>query len=232
MTTVEEYRERVGANLERVRARIGAAAARVGRDPEGIGLVAVSKQHPPQAIQAAHELGLRRFGENYVQELVHKAAAVGGLPGIRWHLVGRLQRNKAKDAVRVASVVEALDSVRVAETLARRAGQQDRRVEVLVQVNVGREAHKSGCAPEELDTLVEAIRGLPHLRLTGLMTVPPHTEDPEGARPMFRALAAMAKAHGLPQLSMGMTHDLEVAVEEGATSVRVGTALFGPRPAA
>jgi PLP dependent protein len=229
VTTDETQREHLSASLTRVRARIAAAAERVGRDPAHVRLVAVSKQHPPELVRAAHALGLRDFGENHVQALARKAAVLGDLPGLRWHMVGHLQRNKAKDVARVAHAVHSLDSVRVAEALARRTD-QGRPLEVLIQVNVGGETQKSGCAPVELDALVAAVRALPSLHLTGLMTVPPHTDDPDGARPFFKALASMAGRHGLPELSMGMTHDLEVAVEEGATVVRIGTALFGARP--
>jgi PLP dependent protein len=223
--------ERIARGLQDVRERIRQGCARAGRDPAGVRLVAVSKVHPPEAVRAAYALGLRDFGENYVQELASKAAALHDLPDLRWRLIGHLQRNKARAVVRLGATVETVDSARLAETIARHAEEERRRVQVLVQVNVAGEERKSGCAPSELEGVVDAVRRFPSLGLAGLMTVPPHTDDPEGARPFFRALRELAERHELRELSMGMTHDLEVAVEEGATLVRVGTGLFGPRPA-
>jgi PLP dependent protein len=229
MTPGTGLEARVAQGLAQVRERIGEAAGRAGRDPGDVRLVAVSKRHPPEAIRAAYGLGLRDFGENYIQELAHKAGALGDLPGIRWHVVGHLQRNKARDATRVATSVDSVDSVRLAEALAKHADKAGRRLPILIQVNVAGETRKAGCAPADLPEVVDAVRALPSLELQGLLTVPPHTDDPEGARPVFRALARLGREHGLAELSMGMTHDLEVAVEEGATMVRIGTALFGPR---
>lgn len=223
--------ERIRRGLEEVRGRIARACERAGRAPEQVRLVAVSKVHPPEAIRAAYALGQRHFGENYVQEMVAKAAALEDLPELRWRFVGHLQRNKARDVARIGAAVETVDSVRIAEALDRRAQTESRRLEVLVQVNVGGEEQKAGCEPDEVGGLVRRLRELDALDLRGLMTVPPHTDDPEGARPFFRRLRELARAQDLPELSMGMTHDLEVAVEEGATIVRIGTAIFGPRAA-
>jgi pyridoxal phosphate enzyme (YggS family) len=216
----------VPARLSAVRARIEAACARAGRDPAEVTLVAVSKRQSVEAIRAAYDAGQRVFGENYVQELAHKAEALGELPGLRLHFIGHLQRNKAKLVRRVAHAVETLDSIRLADALAGAGGAP---LPVLAQVNVAREPQKSGCAPEDLAALVAHVRALPSLRLEGLMTVPPASDDPEASRPCFRALRELGAEHGLPALSMGMSADLEVAVEEGATMVRVGTAIFGAR---
>lgn len=223
----------VAGGLASVRARIERACVRAAREPSEIRLVAVSKKQPPALLREAHALGVRDFGESYVQELVVKAQELAGLDGIRWHLVGHLQTNKARDVARVAAVVHSVDSARVARELARRAPPDRDPVEVLVQVNVGGEAQKSGCAPAAIAEVLAAIEAEPALRLRGLMTVPPHTDDPAGARPHLRRLRELRDQHGgsarLPELSMGMTHDLEIAVEEGATLVRVGTAIFGER---
>ncbi|MFW6023894.1 MAG: YggS family pyridoxal phosphate-dependent enzyme [Myxococcota bacterium] len=227
--TEEGLRTRVREGLTAVRVRVEAACTAAGRDSGSVRLVAVGKVHPPGALRAAYAEGQRDFGENYVQELLTKAGALADLPDLRWRFIGHLQRNKAKDVVRLGAAVETLDSERLAEALDRRAGQEGTRMEVLLQVNLGGEAQKSGCEPDRLDALVARVRTLDALDLRGLMTVPPHTDDPEGARPYFRRLRERAEAHGLPELSMGMTHDLEVAIEEGATIVRVGTAIFGAR---
>jgi pyridoxal phosphate enzyme (YggS family) len=217
------------ARLAAVRERIARACEASGRDPKDVRLVAVSKVHGPELVRAAYAAGQRHFGENYVQELVAKAAAVADLADIRWHFIGHLQRNKAKAVVDLGATVETVDSVRLARELAKRSVARGVTIDVLVQVNVGAEEQKSGCAPSALPEVVRALRGLDGLALHGLMTVPPHTDDPEGARPYFRRLRELAAEHGLGELSMGMTHDLEVAVSEGATIVRVGTAIFGPR---
>jgi len=152
------------------------------------------------------------------------------LPDIRWRFIGHLQRNKIKLIERARATVDTVDSVRLAEALSTRAAASGRAVEVLLQVNIGDEEQKSGCAPEEVPQLVEAVRALPSVSLRGLMTVAPHLDDLEAIRPFFAKLRELAEAHGLPELSMGMTHDLEPAVEEGATILRIGTAIFGPRP--
>ena len=226
----------LAARLAAVQARIARAAEAAGRDPRSVALLAVTKTWPAEVVRAAYDLGLRDFGENYAGELAEKAEALRHLDGLRWHFIGHLQRNKARGVAAVAYAVQSVDSVRLAEALGARAAEQGRLLEAWVQVNVGGEAQKSGCAPEEAAAVVDAVASQPGLRLAGLMTVPPHTDDPAGAAPYFAALVALREALGgaarLPGLSMGMTHDLEVAVAAGATVVRVGSALFGARTAA
>jgi pyridoxal phosphate enzyme (YggS family) len=190
----------------------------------------VSKAHPEEAVRAAYAAGLRVFGENYAQELARKAAALEDLRDVRWRFIGHLQRNKIKLIERANATVDTVDSLRLAEAISSRAAARDTTVELLLQVNVGGEAQKSGCTAQEVPALVDAVRALPNVELRGLMTVAPHYDDPDEARPVFAALREIAAAHGLPELSMGMTHDLEAAVLEGATMLRIGTALFGPRP--
>jgi hypothetical protein len=221
----------VGKNLSEVHARIAGAATAARREPGSVRLVAVTKTFSPEVIEAAHAAGQRVFGENYAQEIDAKAATFARLPGVEVRVIGNVQRRKVKGLLAHPFVVaiETVDDAALATELEKRAAALGRTVEVMIQVNVGREPQKSGCLPEALGALVAAVRALPHLRMTGLMTVPPHTEDPEGARPHFRALRALAAEHGLSELSMGMSHDLEVAVSEGATSVRIGTAIFGAR---
>ncbi|GMV15431.1 MAG: YggS family pyridoxal phosphate-dependent enzyme [Polyangiaceae bacterium] len=224
----------IAARLAAVHARIERAARAAGRDPSSVRLLAVSKTKPEAAIRAAYAAGQRDFGENYVQELAEKAAALTDLPDLRWHMIGHLQRNKAKQVVKLVSAIHTVDSVRLAEELGKRAAEAARdRLSVLVEVNVGGEVQKSGCAPAELGSVIAAIERAPALGLSGLMTVPPHTDDPAGARPFFDRLVALRDAHGgvarLPELSMGMTHDLEQAIGAGATWVRIGTAIFGER---
>lgn len=218
----------VAARLIAVRERIQAAARSVGRDPHAIELVAVSKRHPPDAVREAYAAGQRVFGENYVQELYAKHEALADLPEVRWHFIGHLQRNKARQVAETRAWVETVDSERVAAALAKQAGASP--LDVSVQVNVSGEAQKSGVAPEALPALLEVVRALPQLRFRGLMTVPPADPDPERARPHFARLAELGRAHCVEGLSMGMSQDLEVAIAEGATVVRVGTAIFGPRP--
>ncbi|MCB9591835.1 MAG: YggS family pyridoxal phosphate-dependent enzyme [Sandaracinaceae bacterium] len=211
----------IAERLAAVRETIARACDAAGRDPASVTLVAVSKRHPAAAVLEAMAAGQTVFGENYAQELVEKAAAV---PGARWHFIGHLQRNKARQVIGTGATIETVDSVRLVEELDRRA---EGSLDVLLQVDVAREASKSGCAVEELPELVAAARAASKLRLRGLMTVPPAGEDPTR---WFRALRELAQAHELPELSMGMSADLEVAIAEGATIVRVGTAIFGPRP--
>ncbi len=216
--------------LDQLQERIERACARAGRSTREVSLVAVSKAHPDEAVRAAYACGLRVFGENYAQELARKAEALADLPDIRWRFIGHLQRNKIKLVERASATIDTVDSAKLAEAVSARAVSQGTQVELLLQVNVGRESQKSGCAPTEVGALVESVRALPNVELRGLMTVAPHYENPDDARPVFAALRALAETHGLPELSMGMTHDLEAAVQEGATMLRVGTALFGPRP--
>lgn len=223
----------VAQGLSNVRARIDAAARRAGREPASITLVAVSKTKPASAIEAAFREGQRVFGENYAQELVEKSGALAHLAGLEWHFVGRLQSNKAKLVAGIATMVHAVDSEKLARALGRHAEPRPSPLDVLVEVNVGGESSKGGVAPDDVPALLSAIESTPGLRLRGLMSIPPHTESAEGARPFHRALRSLRDANGgearLPILSMGMTDDLEVAIEEGATMVRVGTAIFGAR---
>ncbi len=223
-----------------VRERIARAAERASRPPGGVTLVAVSKTHPPEAVRAAFAAGVRDFGENRVQEAEPKIAATADLAasGLCWHLVGHLQSNKVRRAAALFGVVQSVDSLELAERLARVGGEAGRPVRALVQVDLAEEETKFGLPERELLPALEALRGREGLRIEGLMVLPPYLEDPEAVRPFFRRLRALsqqAEAAGLLQghhLSMGMSHDFEAAVEEGATIVRVGTAIFGERQAA
>ncbi|MCK6593035.1 MAG: YggS family pyridoxal phosphate-dependent enzyme [Polyangiaceae bacterium] len=223
----------IAGRLAEVRQRIDAAVARAGRSPGSTRLVAVSKEKPAEAIRAAFAAGQRDFGENYAQELVEKAAVLEDLAGIRWHAIGRIQRNKAKYIARVASVVHAVDRADLATELGKRAAALGRTLEVLVEVSIAGEETKGGCAPAELAGVLDAIAATPSLKAAGLMTMAPFFDDPELSRPVFAALRELRDKHGgasrLPELSMGMSHDFEVAIAEGATLVRVGTAIFGAR---
>jgi hypothetical protein len=220
----------VAQRLAAVRARIDAACRKVGRAPDGVRLLAVSKRHPVTAIRAAYAAGQREFGENYVQELVQKADELRDLTDLRLRLIGRLQRNKSKDAVRVGCAVDTVDSAELARALAARAAEVGRVIDVFVQVNIGQEPQKAGVMVSELASLTAAIRNLPALRLHGLLAIPPAAPDAELNRPHFRRMWELGQTLGLSELSMGMSDDLEVAVEEGSTMVRVGTAIFGARP--
>jgi PLP dependent protein len=211
--------------LEQVEARIQAAAVRAGRARAEITLVAVTKKFPPEVIREAYEVGLRVFGENYVQEFEAKHPAVADLTDAEFHLIGHLQSNKTRAALDLFQAIETVDSAK----LARRLDQGGRPLEVMIEVKLSHEESKAGAEPESLASLIDEIRACANLRLTGLMTMPPWNDDPEVTRPYFRRLAALAREHGLKKLSMGMSHDLEAAIEEGSTHVRVGTALFGPR---
>ena len=218
----------IAANLRVIRERVARAAARAGRDPASITLVGASKTVPAEVITQALEAGLRHFGENFVQEAQDKLARLGAVESRpTWHLIGHLQTNKVNAALRLFDVVQTVDSLRLGQALARRAS---RPVQVLVEVNVADEASKEGVAPGEVPDLVAALRELPNLVVTGLMTVAPIASDPEAARPVFRRLRELRDACGLTELSMGMTDDFEAAIEEGATLVRIGRAIFGARP--
>jgi pyridoxal phosphate enzyme (YggS family) len=218
--------ENLKKNLGAVRERIARAAERARRDPAGILLLAVTKVFPAAVVREAYEAGLRDFGENYVQELEGKAPEVAGLSGARFHLIGHLQSNKSKKAAELFQVIQTVDSPKLARRLSEQAG---RDLDVMLEVKLSEEQAKSGADPADLPALIEAVRACPNLQLLGLMTMPPWSDDPEASRPYFRQLRELAAQHGLPQLSMGMSHDLETAIEEGATCVRVGTALFGKR---
>ena len=226
-------------NLAAVRERIAAAARRAGRCPEEIALMAVSKTFPPEIIREAYHAGQRLFGENRVQEFADKLGALQELAGAEWHLIGHLQTNKAAKAAELFSAVDSVDSLRLAERLNAAAEKAGKRLPALIEINVGGEAAKSGVAPDsaELDRLLAATPQLTALQFRGLMTIPPFTDDPQQARPYFRRLRELrdqiAARHlpgvNLNVLSMGMSHDFEVAIEEGSTCVRVGTAIFGER---
>lgn len=229
----------LAANLSAVRERIAAAAARSGRRAEDITLVAVSKTRTVPEIAEAVANGVADLGENYVQELVAKAKQLAEITDapLRWHFIGHLQRNKVKYLSGLGTLIHSLDSPRLAEEIARRAVAPADPQPVLIQVDLAGEATKSGCPEDEVPGLVETVLGLPQLDWQGLMTITPYVEDPERARPYYRRLAALREAllaQGVParnlrHLSMGMSNDYEVAIEEGATLVRVGTAIFGPR---
>jgi len=217
--------ENLAEKLQVVRERIARAADRARRDPAGILLLAVTKIFPVAAIREAYDLGLRDFGENYVQEFEGKAPGLADLKDTRYHLIGHLQSNKSKKAVELFQVVQTVDSAK----LARRLNESARPMDVMLEVKLSHEEAKHGADPAELTELIEAVRACANLRLLGLMTMPPWSDDPEASRGYFRHLCELAEQHGLAQLSMGMSHDLETAIEEGATCVRVGTALFGKR---
>lgn len=221
------------ANLERVRQRIEAACSRAGRNPLDVTMVAVSKGHPPATVDAAADLGLTLFGENRVQEA---RAKIGRCPGnLEWHLIGSLQSNKCRDAVHFFKMIHSVDRFELAEELEKWAARGAKPLPVLLQVNVAGESSKHGYAPDHVIPDLDRINALDHLEIHGLMTIAPWSEDPEKIRPVFRRLAELkmeCEQHlgaPLPHLSMGMSGDFEVAVEEGATMVRLGTILFGPR---
>jgi pyridoxal phosphate enzyme (YggS family) len=227
---------RIADNLAKVRARIAAAAQRSGRDPGEVVLVVVTKQRALEEVQAAVSAGATDLGENYVQEMVQKASGLAD-DAVRWHAIGHLQRNKVRHIAPFVSLIHSLDSLRLAREVDSRAVACDRTQPVLLEVNVAGEGSKSGLDEEELFELAPQALSLPNLRLAGLMTMAPYSDDPEDSRPYYRRLRDLREqliergvpAENLRQLSMGMTSDFEVAVEEGATLVRVGTAIFGPR---
>ncbi len=231
----------VAENILRIRERIATAARRAGRTPEQISLMAVSKTFAPGLIREAYNAGQRLFGESRVQEFVTKVEKLRDLRDAEWHMIGHLQSNKAAKAAQLFVAVDSADSVRLARRLNESARQQGKKLAVLIEINVGGEAEKSGVAPEseELEEILQAAPQLDSLEIRGLMTVPPFTENPEEARPYFRRLRELQMkiagrnlpAVGMKTLSMGMSHDFEVAIEEGSTCVRVGTAIFGGRPA-
>jgi pyridoxal phosphate enzyme (YggS family) len=211
--------------LAEVRLRIAKAAVRAHRDPAEIMLLAVTKVFPAEVILDAYALGLREFGENYVQEFEGKLPKVSDLAGARFHLIGHLQSNKSGRAAEMFHCIQTVDSAK----LARRLDESGKALDILLEVKLSPEQAKAGAAPEQLPDLIAAVRACANLRLLGLMTMPPWSDDQERSRPYFRRLRELGGRHGLPQLSMGMSHDLEAAIEEGATIVRVGTALFGKR---
>lgn len=229
--------EQLAENIAHVRARIAEAAQNAGRDPAEITLVAVSKTKPVELVEMAYNLGVTDFGENRVQEALPKIEHFHPR-GLRWHLIGHLQSNKAGKVVAPFSCVHSVDSLHLAQALSRHAREQGRQLSILLQVNVAGEASKEGMTPEEAPSIAKQIAALPALQITGLMTLAPLVPDPAEVRPVFRALRllrdrlrAEITASAWTQLSMGMTDDYTVAIEEGATLVRIGRAIFGQRPA-
>lgn len=225
----------IAENIAAVKQRMLAAALRSGRDPDSVRLMAVSKTVNPERIRQALEAGITLLGENYVQEAREKIPAVGH--GAQWHMIGHLQTNKVKYVVHLFDWIHSVDRMELARELDKRAGQNLRKLQILIEVNVAGEASKSGAAPEEVPELVRQISTLPNLSIRGFMTMPPYADDPEQSRPYFIALrklrddiaSACIPGVSMRELSMGMTDDFEVAIEEGATIIRVGRAIFGER---
>jgi len=237
MANVDPAQELLAVRLADVRARVGGAALRSGRQPDEVRLIAISKTHPASVIKQICQLGATDFGENRVQEAEGKIAEIGR-EQVRWHLVGHLQANKARRAVSLFDVIHSVDTLDLAKRLDRLCVEEGRdSLPILIQVDLGHEETKSGIDELELTHLVEALGPLTHLKLIGLMTLPPFFDDPEQSRPFFRRLRELrdelnqrgAFGDRTGELSMGMTHDFEVAIEEGATMVRIGTAIFGSR---
>ena len=226
----------IADNLAHILERIHDAAIRVGRAPHDVRVVAAAKGQGREKIQQAIQAGIRIIGHNYIQEAVEEAAPQGD-PHVETHMIGHLQKNKAGKAIELFDVIQTLDDPKLALILDRRAASAGRIIKVMVQVNLAREPQKSGVAEENLDELISTIRNMPALRLIGMMTMPPFFDDPDRARPFFAGLRKLREkliqagmpAQEMKELSMGMTGDFEAAVEEGATLVRIGTALFGPR---
>ncbi len=216
-------------NLALVEERIQRAAERSGRPRAGITLLAVSKKFPAERLAIAYHAGLRDFGENYVQEFAEKRPALAELKDARYHLIGHLQSNKTRLACELFQVIQTIDSPKLLRRLDGSAAERGQTIEALIEVKLSAEESKSGADPAQIPTLLAAAAACPHVTLTGLMTIPPWSDDSEHARPYFRQLASLARQYHLPKLSMGMSGDLETAIEEGATMVRVGTALFGKR---
>jgi len=213
-----------------VEARIASAVKRAGCERSHVTLVAVTKKFSAEVIRDGYCAGLRDFGENYVQEFAEKAPQLRDLDGPRYHLIGHLQSNKVKAAIELFHIIQSLDSVKLIQRLDRAAAELGRNVEALLEIKLSDEATKTGASPQDIPKLLDAASECTNTRIIGLMTVPPWSEDAELSRPYFRQLAELAQKFGLAQLSMGMSNDFEVAIEEGATIIRVGTALFGARP--
>ncbi|HVB97936.1 MAG TPA: YggS family pyridoxal phosphate-dependent enzyme [Candidatus Dormibacteraeota bacterium] len=225
----------IAAAVKQVLDRVSAAALRLGRPADSVCLIAVTKTCPAEAICAAYAAGVRHFGENRVQEWEAKRAQVGDLPGAAFHMIGHLQRNKARRAVALFQRIDSVDNLALARKLDEFAAQAERILPVLIEVRLSEEPDKTGVEPGSLFPLAQEVARCSHLSLRGLMTIPPWSEQADFARPYFRRLRELRDeiagrlAHPLPVLSMGMTHDFEIAIEEGATEVRVGTGIFGPR---
>ena len=216
--------------MQAVESRIQRAVAQSGRRRSEITLVAVSKKFSAEKIREAYEAGLRVFGENYVQEFAEKQRHLADLRDAQFHLIGHLQSNKARLACDLFQMIQTADSPKLLQRLNAAAEERGRVLEVLIEVKLSGEPNKSGANPEDLPALLQAARACPNLEVSGLMTMPPWSDDPEPSRPYFQRLAQLARQYDLPQLSMGMSGDFELAIEEGATIIRVGTALFGRRP--
>ena len=237
MSMPEQVETAIGDRIARILERIERACVRAGRRPDAVTLIAVTKTFPVEVVHAAYEAGVRHFGENRVQELVTKSASVGGqLQGgaVQWHMIGHIQRNKAREVVNCADLVHSLDSLRLAASLNERAAAAGRLLPCLIQVNVSGEDSKFGLQPEDVPEFVEKARQYDQLRLEGFMTLASPASDPERVRPEFRRLRSLRETAIVsnqlgPALSMGMSGDFEVAIEEGATHVRIGSALFGGR---
>lgn len=206
------------------------ALERSGRKRSDISLLAVTKKFSPARIREAYQAGVRDFGENYVQEFAGKRSELGAVPDARFHLIGHLQSNKARQAAELFQIVQTVDSPKLLRRLNAIAGELRIPLEILFEIKLSGEESKTGADPKQLPELLESADDCPHLVINGLMTVPPWSANPEDSRPYFRSLAALARQNGFSTISMGMSGDLEVAIEEGATIIRVGTALFGPRP--
>lgn len=223
-------------NLSSIQERIQTACQHAGRDPASVTLLAVTKGQPPEVVNEAAKLGLTLFGENKVQEAKAKIPLCSGR--LRWQMIGHLQTNKCRDAVELFEMIQSVDSLRVAEEISKRAEQAAKTLPILLEINLAGEASKFGYAPEKLTEELMRINALPRIEIQGLMTLPPWDDNPEKVRPVFRRMRELKErceqilGAPLRHLSMGMSGDFEVAVEEGATIVRVGTALFGPRPSA
>lgn len=226
----------LAANLQNIRNRIAEACGRAGRDPASVALVAVTKTHPADTVAEAARLGLTLFGESKVQEAKGKIPLCSGK--LRWQMIGHLQSNKCRDAVQLFEMIQSVDSFSLAEEISRRAEQAAKTMPILLEVNIVGEASKFGYKPEQVLADLERLNALPRVEIHGLMTIPPWTPLPEKARAVFRKLREIKErceqllGAPLPHLSMGMSHDFEIAIEEGATMVRIGTALFGERPKA
>ncbi|MBC8316377.1 MAG: YggS family pyridoxal phosphate-dependent enzyme [Desulfobulbaceae bacterium] len=229
--------EDINSNLESLYKKIAAAALRVHRNPQDIRLVAVSKRMPAHFVKTALACGQKIFGENYLQDAQKKIEEIG--PGPEWHFIGHIQSNKAKNVVSLFDMIHTVDREKLARAINSHAGKIGKKTSVLVQVNVGKEEQKAGVLPEQTEELLKKLQQFDCLLVKGLMTMPPYRNNPEDVRPYFRALREIAEQYtpkgyfhqpDKVELSMGMSHDFEVAIEEGATLIRVGTAIFGPRP--
>src|SRR5712692_6740211 len=219
--------ESLRGNLDAVQERVARAAERAGRRAQDVLLIGVSKTVTAERVRLGVDAGLTALGENRVQEAREKIKILGR--PVPWHLIGHLQTNKVRDALELFDLIHSLDRLELAKELDKRGRARGRAVDTLVEVNVGGEASKGGAAPDGLGELLEAVAAMPHVRVRGLMAIPPEAKEPDASRVWFRALRKLGERHGLSELSMGMSGDFEVAIEEGATIVRVGTAIFGPR---